>query len=85
MSERRPKGGFGPVKREAGASPARSRRCNEGAGFQFVTEHLLGKTGHGDELKVRRPACRPVQSDHEELVLYAPLGYRYAYFRCFKL
>ena len=79
MSERQPKGGLGPVKREAGASPARSRRCNEGAGFQFVTGHLPGKTELGEDLKVRRPACRPVQSDHEELVLYAPLGYRFAF------
>ncbi len=40
-----------------------------------ATEHMLGKVGRGEDLRVRRPACHSVQKDHEELGLYAPFGY----------
>lgn len=53
------KSATGPVKREAGERPARSRRCNKGVIFRFVPlGGLPGKVEYGNELKVRRPACR---------------------------
>ena len=53
---------FGPVKREAGERPARSRRCERRAllppfGYTaYVTGNFSGKTKRGDDAQVRRPA-----------------------------
>ena len=49
------KHGWGKNKREAGVSPARTRRCNVGVPFQYVTG-VAGKTKWNEEHKVRRPA-----------------------------
>ena len=50
------KSNFGSVKREAGVSPARTRRCNVGVLFQNVTGNT-GKTELSVDYEVRRPAC----------------------------
>ena len=43
------------MKREAGVSPARTRRCNVGVLFHYVTGYA-GKTEEDVDHKVRRPA-----------------------------
>ena len=44
------------MKREAGESPARTRRCKEGVLFQIVTDVCVGKTKQNVDNQVRRPA-----------------------------
>ena len=53
---------FGPMKREAGGSPARTRRCKKGVLLRpqriALTEdkYVFGKRKQNVELQVRRPA-----------------------------
>ena len=41
---------FGPVKREAGESPARTRRCKRGAFFQNKTTGIILKFREGEKM-----------------------------------
>ena len=49
---------FGPVKREAGVSPARTRRCKEVAVFYALSSHwfMPGRPKYSVDIQVRRPA-----------------------------
>lgn len=53
---------MGPVKREAGERPARSRRCNKGVIFRFVPLGIrLGRWNMAMSLKSEDLPAEPVQ------------------------
>ncbi len=52
----------GPVKREAGERPARSRRCNKGVVFRFAPLGIcLGRRNMAMSLKSEDLPAEPVQ------------------------
>lgn len=60
------KSNFGSVKREAGVSPARTRRCNVGVLFQNVTGNT-GILGRRNKALITKSEDLPVMvlEDHE--------------------
>ena len=59
---------YGLVKRETGANPVRSRRCNMGVRYQMSLE--TGRRYQDADHRARRPAYIYVHHNHEELVEY---------------
>lgn len=59
------------MKREAGASPARTRHRNYGARKEYVTDNI-GKTFSSVDIQVGRPACLSVQKYSYTLPYFMP-------------